>query len=161
VARWTGEWLPGTGDGATGAPREAPQWRGEALGLPESGVGAIAGGGPRFLALLIDLVLASLITTLFVPYDLQNVAAMQTFNLWSIATWAVLTAVPVTFFGFTPGMAALGIRVARLDGATMVGAWRALVRMALTVLLLPPLVRNMDGRNWLDRTTNTVVIRMR
>ncbi len=161
VARWTGEWLPGVGEGSAAAPREAPRWRGESLGLPESGPGAIAGGGPRFLALLVDLVLASLITTLFVRYDLQNAAAMQTFNLWAGAVWAVLTVVPVTFFGFTPGMAALGIRVARLDGATMVGAWRALVRMALTVLLLPPLVRNLDGRNWLDRVTNTVVIRMR
>lgn len=162
VARWTGEWLPGAGDGSTAAaPREAPKWRGESMGLPESGVGAVAGGGPRFLALVLDLVLASLITALFVRYDLQNAAAMQTFNLWAGAVWAVITVIPVTFFGFTPGMAAVGIRVARLDGAAMVGPWRALVRMVLTALLLPPLVRNADGRNWLDRATNTVVIRMR
>ncbi len=121
----------------------------------------MAGGGIRLVALLVDLVLGALITALFVPYDLQNVAAMQTFNLWAGAAWALITVVPVTFFGITPGMAVVGIRVARLDGATMVGAWRALVRMALTVLLLPPLVRNADGRSWLDRATGTVVIRMR
>ncbi|MFF0148959.1 RDD family protein [Amycolatopsis sulphurea] len=159
MARWTGEWLPGTGDPTT--RQDAPKWPGERFGLPETGVGAVASGGQRVLALIVDLVLAALITGLFVRYDLQNVAAMQTFNLWAGGVWAVLSVFPVTFFGFTPGMGALGIRVARLDGASMVGPWRALVRMVLTVLILPPLVRNVDSRNWLDRATGTVVIRMR
>jgi uncharacterized RDD family membrane protein YckC len=139
----------------------APKWRGEHLRLPETGVGSVARGGSRLLALLLDLVLASLVTTLFVHPEFQNPAVMQTFNLWSIVVWAVLTAVPVAFFGFTPAMAAVGIRVARLDGATMVGPWRALVRAALTAVLIPAAIRNVDGRSWLDRLTSTVVIRMR
>ncbi len=86
---------------------------------------------------------------------------MQTFNLWSVGVWAVITVIPATFFGFTPGMAAVGIRVARLDGGQMVGAWRAVVRAALTFVILPAAFRNIDGRSWLDRLTGTVVIRMR
>ncbi|GAA3545181.1 RDD family protein [Amycolatopsis ultiminotia] len=159
MARWTGEWLPGTGDPT--ARQDAPKYPGEKFGLPESGVGAMAGGGQRLLALIVDLVFAALVTALFVRYDVQDVAAMQTFNLWAGVGWAVITVVPVTLFGFTPGMGVLGIRVARLDGAGAVGPWRALVRMVLTVLIIPLLVRNADGRTWLDRATGTVVIRMR
>ncbi|SFH56296.1 RDD family protein [Amycolatopsis regifaucium] len=86
---------------------------------------------------------------------------MQMFNLWSVGVWAAITIIPVTFFGFTPGMAAVGTRVARLDGAQMVGVWRAVVRAALTFVIIPAAIRNIDGRSWLDRLTGTVVIRMR
>jgi len=129
--------------------------------LPESGVGSVAGGGPRLLGLIIDLVIASLVTTLFVRPSLQDPAVMQTFNLWSVGVWAVITIIPAAFFGFTPGMGALGIRVARLDGAQWVGVWRAVVRTALTFVIIPAAIRNIDGRSWLDRLTGTVVIRMR
>jgi len=131
------------------------------LGLPESGAGSVARGGSRLLGFLIDLVFASLVTSLFFRPDLQNTELMQTYNLWSAAVWAVLTVIPVAFFGFTPGMAMLGIRVARLDGATMVGLWRALVRAVLTVVIVPAVIRNLDGRSWLDRVTDTVVVRFR
>jgi uncharacterized RDD family membrane protein YckC len=145
----------GTGDG------EPPRWRGERLGLPEAGPGSVARGGARLLALVVDLVLASLLTSLFMRPVFADPAVMQNYNLWSVAVWAVITVVPVTFFGFTPGMAATGIRVARLDGKPMVGAWRALVRAALTFLLIPAAIRNTDGRSWLDRLTGTVVVRLR
>ncbi|GHF17368.1 RDD family protein [Amycolatopsis deserti] len=147
------------------APRpgaeEPPRWRGERLGLPEQGVGAVAGGGTRLLGLVVDLVAASLLTSLFVRPDLQDTAAMQSYNLWSIAVWAVITIIPVSFFGFTLGMFVTGIRVARLDGAQMVGVPRAIVRAALTFVIIPAAIRNADGRSWLDRLTGTVVIRMR
>lgn len=165
MARWTGDWLPGSdsgpGTGGDTGNDESPRWRGERLGLPEGGVGSVAAGGSRLLGLLIDLLLASLVTSLFLRPDLQDPAAMQAFNLWSVGVWALITAFPVAFFGFTPGMAAVGIRVARLDGASMVGVWRAVVRAVLTFPILPAAIRNIDGRSWLDRLTGTVVIRMR
>ena len=161
MARWTGEWLSSSHTGLGADDREPPKWRGERLGLPESGPGSVAGGGVRLVALLIDLVLASLVTSLFLRPNLQDTALMQTYNLWSGAVWLIITALPVAFFGFTPGMAVLGIRVARLDGATMVNPWRALVRGALTCLILPAVIRNQDGRSWLDRATATVVVRFR
>jgi uncharacterized RDD family membrane protein YckC len=144
------------------ADDQAPhRWRGERLGLPENGVGSVAGGGSRLLALILDLVLAALVTAMFVRPEFQNPAAMQSFNLWSSAVWASISFIAAAFFGFTPGMAATGIRVARLDGASMVGVWRAVVRAALTFVLIPAAVRNIDGRSWLDRLTGTVVVRMR
>jgi RDD family len=161
VARWTGEWLPGTGEGATPVDDQALRWRGERLGLPESGVGSAATGGSRVLGWIVDLVLAWLVTLIFVHPDLQNTAAMQSFNLWSGLVWAVITLVSAAFFGFTPGMAAVGIRVGRLDGAAMLGVWRALVRCVLSAVIVPSAVRNLDGRSWADRLTGTVVVRMR
>ncbi|MFC4084639.1 RDD family protein [Amycolatopsis samaneae] len=129
--------------------------------MPQDGVGSVAGGGARLLGLVIDLVLAALVTAMFVRPNLQDPAMMQTFNQWSVVVWAIITVVSAAFFGFTPGMGAVGIRVARLDGASMVGLWRAVVRTALTFVIIPAAVRNADGRSWLDRLTGTVVIRMR
>lgn len=124
-------------------------------------MGAVAGGGRRFLALVIDLVMASLLTSLFIRPDYNDVAQMQSYNLWAVAVWAVITVLPVSIAGFTPGMAMCGVRVARLDGVALVGAWRALLRAVLTFLLIPAIVRNADGRGWHDRATNTVVLRTR
>jgi uncharacterized RDD family membrane protein YckC len=161
VARWTGEWLPGTGDGGQGTEQDGSRWPGEKFGLPESGVGSVATGGARLLGLIVDFVIAALVTAIFLPVDLQNPVVMQQFNLWSGGVWAVISVVSAGFFGFTPGMGVVGIRVARLDGAALVGPVRALVRAVLTFVIIPAAVRNADGRSWLDRLTGTVVVRLR
>lgn len=160
MARWTGEWLStlSSGEATTGEPS---RWPGERLGLPEHGPNAVAGQRRRLLALVVDLVVASLLTAIFTRPDYSDVASMQGHNLWSLAGWAVITVVPVAFSGFTPGMALTGIRVARLDGRAVVGLWRAVLRCALTFFIIPAAVRNADGRGWHDRLTNTVVVTMR
>lgn len=158
MARWTETWLTGTdADGS----HEPPKWPGEKFGLPESGPGSVAGGFRRFAAFAVDLIAASLITALFLRPDVGDVEVMRSFNSAAILAWVVLTVPSAAFFGFTPGMALLGIRVGRLDGANSVGLWRAAVRCALTVLLIPAAVRNVDSRGWHDRATGTIVVRMR
>ncbi|MQA63340.1 MAG: RDD family protein [Actinophytocola sp.] len=160
VARWTETWL--TGASAARDPDDVdPRWPGEHFGLPADGAGSVAGGGRRLLGFVIDLVAASLITALFIRPDFQSVEVMQSFNTAAILVWVVLTVPAAAWFGFTPGMAAVGVRVARLDGAAAVGIVRAVVRCALTVLIVPAAVGNFDGRGWHDRATGTVVIRMR
>lgn len=77
---------------------------------------------------------------------------------WSLFAWFVITVVPVSFFGFTPGMAVMRIWVARLDGAAMIGVPRALLRCVLSGLLVPAVLWNLDGRSWHDRLSATVVI---
>lgn len=129
--------------------------------MPESGVGSAASGGARLLGLLVDLVIAALVTAIFLHPSLQDPVAMQNFNLWSGGVWAVISVVSAGFFGFTPGMGVVGVRVARLDGGALVGPVRALVRAVLTFVIIPAAVRNADGRSWLDRLTGTVVIRLR
>ena len=156
MARWTQTWLSGAG-----LDEEQGKWPGEKLGLPEDGVGSVASGGERLVAFLADLFAAAMITTLFIRPEFADLEVMSRFNWASVGVWVVLTVPSSAFLGITPGMGLLGIRVARLDGATMVGLPRAAVRCLLTALLIPPALRNFDGQGLHDRATGTVVVRMR
>jgi uncharacterized RDD family membrane protein YckC len=155
VRRVIGSWLDGPKSALNHAREQAsaarPGWRGEKLGLPESGPGSAAPPGKRLLAFVIDILLAPLITAVFTAPDFPGD--------WSLLTWFLITVIPVTFFGFTPGMAVMRIWVARIDGATMVGPVRAALRWALTLLIIPAVVWNFDGRSWHDRLTATIVLR--
>jgi uncharacterized RDD family membrane protein YckC len=141
-----------SGGGSAGSGTQQ-RWRGERLGLPESGVGSIPSTARRAVAMLIDCVLAGLITGLFTMPDLPR--------NWSILTWFLIGVIAVSFFGFTPGMFAMGVRVARLDGSTMVGVPRALVRTLLVGFIIPAVVWDHDYRGLHDRLVGTVVVRMR
>lgn len=140
---------------------ERQQWPGERLGLPENGPGSAASRGARLVALLLDLVLASLLTSVFVRFDLNSPEVMSTFNRWALLVWFVISVVSVSFFGFTAGKALLGMRVVRLDGTAMVGPLRGLPRSALTALLLPAAICDSDGRGLHDKLCATVVVRTR
>jgi uncharacterized RDD family membrane protein YckC len=133
------------------AAEERPKWRGERIGLPEEGPGSAAPLGRRALAFLIDILLAAVITAGFTAPDFPG--------NWSLVTWFLITVIPVSFFGFTPGMAVTRIWVARMDGALMVGPLRAILRCVLTALVIPAVVWNFDGRSWHDRWSGTVVLR--
>ncbi len=154
----TGSWLSG-GIGESGDADQ--EWPGERLGLPGEGPGAVAGRGVRLVALLIDLVLASLVTSLFVRVDIQAPDVMQRFNYIAVAVWFVISVVMVALFGFTAGKALLGLRVVRLDGHPMVGPLRAVPRTLLTALILPAAMSDADGRGLHDKITGTVVVRTR
>jgi uncharacterized RDD family membrane protein YckC len=157
VSKWIGSWL--SGPRAALEPTESSdeqdsqQWHGQRLGLPESGPGSVATLGSRGVALLIDAILAALVAGLFTAPRLpQN---------WSLLSWLLITVVAVSFFGFTPGMGVLGIRVVRMDGAVMVGPIRAIPRTIMAGLVLPALFMNADGRGLHDRLTGTIVLRFR
>lgn len=150
VGRVLGSWLSGPAAAREHA-EPAQNWRGERLGLPESGSGSVAPTGRRALAFFVDIMLAALVAGLFTSPDLPG--------NWSLLAWALITVVPVMFFGFTPGMAVMGIWVARLDGTATVGLLRALIRCGLTMLIVPAVIWNLDGRSWHDRLTGTIVLR--
>ena len=109
--------------------------------------------GRRAVALLIDAVLASLIAFAFT-------APAAPLN-WSLVPWFVITVGTVSFFGFTPGMWLLGIRVARIDGATMVGPLRAIPRTIMVGVIIPAVIWDSDGRGLHDKAAGTVVLRFR
>jgi uncharacterized RDD family membrane protein YckC len=157
VRKTTGSWLSG-GIGESGAETQA--WPGERLGLPEKGPGSVASRGVRLVALIVDLMLMSLVTSLFVKVDVQRPEVMQQFNYLSVLVWFVVTAVMVGLFGFTAGKALLGIRVVRLDGRPMVGP-RAIPRTLLTAVILPAALSDADGRGLHDKVVGTVVVRTR
>lgn len=157
VTRWTGTWLSGPGAAAEGDQR----WRGERIGLPESGPGSVAAPGRRLAALLIDVVLASLVTRAFYQPDLEDPAVMWTYNLLGVGVWSAIAVVGVSLAGFTPGKALLGLRVVRVDGVAMVGPLRALARTAMVALIVPAAITNSDGRGIHDRLTGTIEVRSR
>lgn len=154
----TGSWLSG-GIGETGD--EQQEWPGQRLGLPKDGPGSVATRGARLLALLVDLVLMALVTSLFVEVDVNRPDVMQRFNYLSVLVWFVITALMISLFGFTAGKALFGLRVVRLDGRPMVGPLRAVPRTVLTALLLPAAIGDADGRGLHDKATGTVVVRTR
>lgn len=143
--------MPGT------AAFPAGDYPGERFGVPETGPGSAAGFGRRLAALTVDWLLGYLIAGIFAGPD---ALASQEFPWTVLGVWFVLTAVAVAAFGITPGMAALGIRVASLR-STLVGVPRAVLRTALLALVLPALARDGDGRGWHDRAASTIVVRTR
>jgi uncharacterized RDD family membrane protein YckC len=153
VARWIDSWMPGA---PVGEP--SGKYPGERLGLPADGVGAVAGFGRRLAALAIDWLLGYIIAGLFTG---PNALADPSFSWTVLGVWFLLTAVPVAVFGASTGMTALGIRVAPLGGAAVVGVPRALLRTALIALVIPAVIRDEDLRGWHDRATGTVVVRTR
>jgi uncharacterized RDD family membrane protein YckC len=157
VSKTTGSWLSG-GIGESGEETQA--WPGERLGLPKNGPGSVAPRGVRLVALIVDLVLMALVTSVFVRVDVQRPEVMQQFNYLSVLVWFVVTAVMVGLFGFTAGKALLGVRVVRLDGRPMVGA-RAIPRTLLTAVILPAALSDADGRGLHDKVVGTVVVRTR
>lgn len=165
MGRVTGSWLSGPQIG----PGEGGEYRGEDLGLPESGPGSLAGGWLRTLGLLVDWVLAGGVSLLFVSFESPNLGTTV------LAVWFVLGVVAVSLFGFTPGQFAVGVRVARVDlgpdrteaevtgevPIAAVGVLRALGRQVLIVFLVPALINDYNGRALHDRATGTALVRSR
>ncbi|WP_345770333.1 RDD family protein [Blastococcus saxobsidens] len=76
----------------------------------------------------------------------------------SLLVFFVLTAVSVAVFGQTPGHRLLGLRLAHPTPGARLAPWRAVVRTALLVLLVPALITDADGRGLHDRLTGTAVV---
>lgn len=115
----------------------------------------MAGIGRRLAALTIDWLLGYGVAALFVGPTVSS----QPFTV--LGVWFLLTVVPVAILGSSAGMTALGIRVALIGQAAVVGVPRAVLRTALIALVVPPLIRDSDGRGWHDRAARTIVVRTR
>ncbi|NMH80778.1 RDD family protein [Pseudonocardia xinjiangensis] len=156
MARWIESWMPGSSTGPPG--RGADGHPGQRFGLPAEGVSSVAGFGRRLGALLVDWLLGYLIALLVLGSDEIGGPNLS----WAVlGIWFLLTAVPVAVFGASAGMTLLGIRVASIDSAPVIGIPRALLRTALIALVLPAVARDGDGRGWHDRAARTIVVRTR
>ena len=112
MAREIGSWLSGP-EGLS--PGDEAGWPGQALGLPESGPGSLARMGRRFLALLIDWLIAYGLAALGMTVGIISISTLSTAVL---AIWFVLGVLSVRLFGFTPGQYALGLMVVRSTTAS-------------------------------------------
>ncbi|RZU25269.1 RDD family protein [Streptomyces sp. BK239] len=129
-------------------------YRGEQLGLPESGPGSIARPGRRLGALAVDWGLC-----LLIAYGLITDGYGQATSNWALLIFFVTGVLTVGTLGFTPGKRLFGLRVVALDTGT-VNPLRALLRTALLCLALPPLIWDRDGRGLHDRLARTVEVRI-
>lgn len=154
-----GNWLSGPGPFDAGGGQDAPDARGkypgERLGLPDSGSRSVARMGRRLGALCIDWLIAYGLAGLAMALGLISLPALSTAVL---VTWIVIGTVAVRLFSFTPGQLAVGLLVAPV-GIERIGIGRALLRVVLIALVIPPLVSDSDLRGLHDLASKTVVVR--
>jgi hypothetical protein len=157
MARTLGSWLTGPEPSESGSPDQGPNdYPGQRLGLPKTGPRSLARMGRRIAALFVDWLVAYGLAALAMTVGLVSMATLSTAVL---VIWMVIGAVSVRLFAFTPGQFALGLVVVPVDGRLHVGFGRALVRVLLIALVIPPLITDSELRGVQDRLTNTAVVR--
>jgi hypothetical protein len=125
---------------------EKATYPGQGLGLPERGPGSVASMPRRILALFIDWLLSMLIA-----YGLTHS------QFWTIVVFAIEVYVLTATTGFTVGKRLVGIRTVRTNGGLVGFRW-ALVRTAILLTAIPPLLTDRDLRGLHDRASDTVVV---
>jgi len=137
--------------GANSAPspdQKTQAYPGQHLGLPERGPGSVSSMPRRLLALFIDWLLS-----MAIAYWLTHS------QFWTIAVFAVETYVLTALGGSTVGKRLVGIRTVRIGGGPVGFGW-ALVRTAILLTVVPPLLTDRDLRGLHDRAANTIVVRI-
>jgi uncharacterized RDD family membrane protein YckC len=134
-------------------PPKQERARGASLGLPADGPGSLANFSTRITAYVIDAVAAAFVAGLFTAPKLPG--------LWSLVSFAAITIISLIAFGQTPGMRVCGLRLAHPVEGRRLAVWRAVIRTALLLLLVPALLVDADGRGLHDRATQTAVVRER
>ena len=102
-------------------------------------------------AFLVDVVVSALVAGIFTAPELPRNRSLLVFAVLYFGCTAIVQQ--------TPGMRLLKLRVVRVDRSAPIGLWRAVVRTALLMVLVPALVVDGDGRGLHDRLTGTAVIR--
>ncbi|MEU7133957.1 RDD family protein [Streptomyces sp. NPDC046261] len=148
-----GSWLSGPRAAAEDMGIEFGH-RGERLGLPENGPGAIAPLGRRFGALAVDWALSMLIA-----YGFLAGGDPQRAGNWALLIFLVLSLLTVGTVGCTPGKRLFGLRVIGEDGARL-SLPRVLLRSVLLLLVVPAVVWDRDTRGLHDRFARAVQVRI-
>jgi hypothetical protein len=147
TAQLTAPAIPGTNQ-ATSTKTKAEVYPGQQFGLPERGPGSVASMPRRILALLIDWLLSMVIA-----YWLTKS------QYWTIVVFAVEVYIMTALGGSTVGKRLVGIRTVRIGGGPIGFGW-ALVRTAILLTVVPPLLTDRDLRGLHDRASNTIVVRI-
>lgn len=131
-------------------------YRGQRLGLPQSGPGSLASFGRRAVAIFIDWIACTLVAHLFFPFPYgSRAAALTTLIVFAVVKWLFTCLGGASF-----GQRIMGIRVICL-GRTHVDPGRAAIRTLLICLVVPAVIWDRDGRGVQDRLTGTAVVSAR
>ena len=149
--RDVGSWI--TGDTSASAdPGTAPDYRGQALGLPEQGPGSMASTGSRVLALGIDWIACLILARVLFGAPDSALSSFGTLFVFfievTLLTWLT---------GASFGQRIAGIRV--VGRSRRLGLTGAAIRTLLICLAIPPLVWDADGRGLHDKAVDSVVVR--
>lgn len=128
-------------------------YRGQRLGLPEEGPGAVAPVGRRVAALFVDWGLSVLIA-----YGLLSGRDLLAADRWALVVFCVMSVLTVGTVGCTPGKRLLGLRVVGVRGDRLT-LWRTALRTLLLALVIPAVVWDRDTRGMHDRLTGAVQVR--
>lgn len=137
----------------------APQaYRGERIGLPQSGPGSLAPTGPRLLAFIVDALASTLVAALFVHHHGRTFADRLP-GTWSLIPLAVDYVVGILVAGRTIGMYLCGLRLVRVSRNVAIDPLRVVGRTVLLFLFIPAVVFDRDNRGMHDRISDTAVVR--
>lgn len=157
MGRETGSWLSGPASAGYGGP--AQDWRGQRLGLPESGAGSVAPVGRHLLAYLGDVVAANLLVGLVYAAGSRPAAGER--GTYVLLAYLLEVGLLVMATGQSVGHRVAGVRVVRLRDGGLPGLMAGLIRTALAGLLIPVLIRDRDDRGLHDKAAGTVAVRVR
>ncbi len=139
-----GSWLQGPGS----VLRDADDYPGRRLGLPQEGPGSIARFGRRLVAIGVDWGLA-----LLVAHGLFGGGSWVTLGVFTAMTVVLLAAASQTV-----GQRLVGLHLVRLSGERA-GLLRSLGRSLLLALAVPALIWDRDQRGLHDRFAGTLLLR--
>ncbi len=123
---------------------------------------SVAPMGRRLAALVIDWVLCELIVSAVTRHQIVSGASDPryfTTLYWTLLVFGVEVYLLTAISGLTIGKRLLNIRVIRTNGDRPGFGW-ALVRTALLLFVVPPLLCDRDLRGLHDRAADTIVVRM-
>lgn len=135
---------------------EPSAWPGERLNLPETGSLSIARIGRRIGAIMVDWIIATIISQ-----GISRMIAPDSFaDLVPTITLAVFAALQIIFIptiGGSIGHRIFGLRIINLNGG-WVGLWRPAVRTLLLLLVIPVIVWDSDQRGFHDKISGTALV---
>ena len=136
---------------------------GATWGCRRAAPGRVAGFGIRFVGVLIDWGIASVIARgLFgVPLPFSQPPASGGQGFVVLAVFGVMHLLLVGTVGFTIGHRIMGLQVRSLGGSGRVLPLQALTRTLLLCAFIPAVVWDRDGRGLHDKVPGTVIVRTR
>lgn len=135
-------------------------YRGQRLGYPEAGPGSVATMGRRVAAIVVDWLACYLVAWAVVAWTRRAAADIAEVRLWNSVLFFVEVWLLTSLGGGSFGQRLTGLQVQRVHRGRL-GSLRCLVRTALIMLVVPPLIWDRDGRGLHDKAVDSVVVRAR
>jgi len=135
-------------------------YRGERLGLPVTGPGALASTGARIAAFLVDIIASGLVAAAVVAIFRQSDGDTTSHlpGSWSLIPFALDYIIGLVLGGRTLGMYLFGLRVIPVEGRASISVLAATVRTVLLALLVPAVIWDRDSRGLHDRLSRCAVV---